>query len=284
MCELLGMSANVPTDLCFSFAGLRQRGGGTGPHRDGWGVVFYEGVGVRAFHDPGASVSSEVAQLLERYPIKSTVAMCHIRQANVGSVALENTHPFIRELNGRYWSFAHNGQLPDYRSPQREDPRYRPVGQTDSEALFCDLLNSLLQSGALALSQSALIDVIVAHCKAFAEQGVFNVILSNGDWLFSFCSTKLAAITRRAPFRPATLRDCEIEVDFKAETSPSDVVSVVATSPLTYDEGWQIMQPGEWRVWDAGELVQQGRVDVPVFAHPKPAHKKGQTPSDALRV
>ena len=41
MCELLGMSANVPTDICFSFTGLVQRGGGTGPHKDGWGITFY---------------------------------------------------------------------------------------------------------------------------------------------------------------------------------------------------------------------------------------------------
>ena len=40
MCELLGMSANVPTDICFSFTGLVQRGGGTGPHKDGWGIRF----------------------------------------------------------------------------------------------------------------------------------------------------------------------------------------------------------------------------------------------------
>ena len=39
MCELLGMSANVPTDICFSFTGLVQRGGGTGPHKDGWGIT-----------------------------------------------------------------------------------------------------------------------------------------------------------------------------------------------------------------------------------------------------
>ena len=45
MCELLGMSANVPTDICFSFTGLVQRGGGTGPHKDGWGITFYEGKG-----------------------------------------------------------------------------------------------------------------------------------------------------------------------------------------------------------------------------------------------
>jgi predicted glutamine amidotransferase len=41
MCELLGMSANIPTDICFSFTGLMQRGGRTGPHRDGWGITFY---------------------------------------------------------------------------------------------------------------------------------------------------------------------------------------------------------------------------------------------------
>jgi predicted glutamine amidotransferase len=40
MCELLGMSANVPTDIVFSFTGLMQRGGRTGPHRDGWGIAF----------------------------------------------------------------------------------------------------------------------------------------------------------------------------------------------------------------------------------------------------
>ena len=52
MCELLGMSANVPTDIVFSFTGLMQRGGGTGPHRDGWGIGFYEGRGLRLFQDP----------------------------------------------------------------------------------------------------------------------------------------------------------------------------------------------------------------------------------------
>lgn len=49
MCELLGMSANVPTDIVFSFTGLMQRGGRTGPHRDGWGIGFYEGRGLRLF-------------------------------------------------------------------------------------------------------------------------------------------------------------------------------------------------------------------------------------------
>ncbi len=48
---IAGMSANVPTDICFSFTGLVQRGGGTGPHKDGWGITFYEGKGCRTFKD-----------------------------------------------------------------------------------------------------------------------------------------------------------------------------------------------------------------------------------------
>ncbi len=114
MCELLGMSANVPTDVVFSLTGLMQRGGRTGPHRDGWGVAFYEGRGLRLFQDPVASCDSEVAKMLQRYQIKSEVVIGHIRHANVGTVSLANTHPFTRELWGQYWCFAHNGQLADF--------------------------------------------------------------------------------------------------------------------------------------------------------------------------
>jgi predicted glutamine amidotransferase len=103
MCELLGMSANVPTDICFSFTGLMQRGGKTGPHRDGWGIAFYEGRGCRTFHDPNPSAESEIARLVQRYAIKSRIVISHIRRANRGRVCLENTHPFTRELWGRHW-------------------------------------------------------------------------------------------------------------------------------------------------------------------------------------
>ena len=79
MCELLGMSADAPTDICFSFAGLMQRGGATGPHKDGWGMVFYEGKGVRSFHDPEPSANSEIANLVCDHPIRAKIVIGHIR-------------------------------------------------------------------------------------------------------------------------------------------------------------------------------------------------------------
>lgn len=46
MCELLGMSANVPTDISFSLSGLIPRGGQTGPHKDGWGSLSMKDLAV----------------------------------------------------------------------------------------------------------------------------------------------------------------------------------------------------------------------------------------------
>lgn len=97
-------------------------------------------------------------------------------------------------------------------------------------------------------------------CAGYRAKGVFNCLLSNGEWLFSFCSTKLAQITRRAPFGPAQLKDAELSVDFTAETTPQDVVAVLATEPLTDNEQWDIHQSGEWTLWRLGECIARGRV------------------------
>lgn len=255
MCELLGMSANTPTDLCFSFTGLTQRGGNTGPHKDGWGVAFYDGKGVRQFHDPAPCATSPIAQLVQNYPIKSETAICHIRQANVGHINLANTHPFVRELWGRYWVFAHNGQLNDFTPASGA---FEPVGDTDSEAIFCDLLNHLRQTLTRDANPTQLACALATRAHDYGARGVFNCLLSNGDWLFSYCSSKLASITRRAPFGAAQLKDADVSVDFSAQTTPTDVVSIIATEPLTADEQWDVYAPGEWRLWRSGEVIARG--------------------------
>ena len=163
----------------------------------------------------------------------------------------------MRELWGRNWCFAHNGQLADF-APAPSF--YRAVGDTDSEAAFCDLLNRVRQAFPEPVTVEMLLPVLVQACAHYRSQGVFNCLLSNGDWLFSFCSTKLAYITRRAPFGPACLTDAELTVDFQAETSPNDVVTVLATAPLTSNEAWTLMRSGEWRLWRRGECIADGSV------------------------
>jgi len=251
MCELLGMSANVPTDICFSFSGLIKRGGETGSHKDGWGIAFYEGKGYRSFHDPIASADSEVAKFIQHYSIKSTQVICHIRKANRGRVCLENTHPFSRELWGQIWSFAHNGQLKGIKKKVLNG--YIPVGTTDSEYAFCWVLGQLRKEFPVKPKSKVKIRNAVENlCREVSSHGVFNVLMSDVDNLYAFCSTKLYWLTRQAPFVEAQLLDADLCVDFKKETSPKDVVTVIATEPLTSNEQWTKMTADEFSVFHLG--------------------------------
>lgn len=129
MCQLLGMNCNTPTDIMFSFEGFRRRGGITDHHADGFGIGFFEGKGVRLFHDDKPSANSPVADLVRAYQIKSENVIAHIRKASQGQTSLANTHPFMREMWGGYWLFAHNGHLIDF-SPNRANfstPSAQPI-------------------------------------------------------------------------------------------------------------------------------------------------------------
>ena len=254
MCQLLGMNCNVPTDIVFSLTGFQQRGGRTDDHGDGWGIAFYEGKGCRLFLDPIAAVHSQVADFVRGYPIRSLNVVAHIRKASRGPVALDNTHPFMRELWGRYWIFAHNGTLENYNPASGY--RYRPVGSTDSEAAFCNLLEGLWRRfGNEAPDYDVLTMEIAAWADRLAEFGAFNFLLCNGERMFAHCSTRLSYVERRAPFTKAQLLDAEVEVDFNDVTASNDRIAVIATLPLTKNEQWSGLSPHEFAVFHQGMRV-----------------------------
>jgi predicted glutamine amidotransferase len=247
------MNCNVPTDICFSFEGFRRRGGGTDVHRDGWGIAFFESRGCRVFIDVQPSADSPVAELVRHYPIRSTNVVAHIRKATQGVVALENTHPFMRELWGRYWIFAHNGNLKEF-APAL-DGGFVPVGNTDSERAFCLILQTLRRAFPDGLpSADDLFDCLRATAAGIASHGEFNFLLSNGDFLVAHCASKLSYLVRQAPFSVAHLKDQDISVDFSEVAGPGDRVAVIATLPLTDNEHWHTLQPGTLAVFRDGEL------------------------------
>ena len=247
MCQLLGMNANTPTDVCFSFAGLARR---ADEHKDGFGIAFFEDRGLRTFVDHHSARASPVADLVKHYPIKSDNVIAHIRKATQGRVALENTHPFVRELWGRYWVLAHNGDLKNFQP--RLHGAFRPVGDTDSERAFCWLMQELAKAHASVPSVAELTATLAELLPSLAAHGTFNLLLSNGQALWAHASTRLHWLQRRHPFRAATLADDELSVDFAALTQPSDRIAVVATEPLTRGEAWVAMVPGELRVFVNG--------------------------------
>jgi predicted glutamine amidotransferase len=255
MCQLLGMNCNVPTDIVFSFTGFATRGGRTDVHNDGWGIAFFEGAGVRHFVDYEAAVASPIAELIKRSPIKSKNVIAHIRKATQGRVTLENCHPFVRELWGRYWVFAHNGDLKDF-APALTGA-FRPVGTTDSEWAFCYLLQELRRRfgdspPALPTLSSALQELTAE----IAGHGPFNMMLSDGSALFAHCSTNLHYIVRQHPFTTAKLSDEDVSVDFSRVTTPNDRVAIIVTAPLTTNETWTQFAQGELKVFVEGAPVR----------------------------
>jgi glutamine amidotransferase len=245
------MNCNVPTDIVFSFTGFAMRGGHTDTHHDGWGIAFFEGAGVRHFVDYQAAIDSPIAELIKRFPIKSKNVIAHIRKATQGEVALENCHPFVRELWGRYWVFAHNGDLKQF-DPVLDGP-FRPVGNTDSELAFCFILQQLrARFGDVAPALQQLRAAISELVESIAAFGPFNMMLSDGSALFVHCSTRLCYLVRQYPFLTAQLSDEDVSVDFSQVTTPNDRVAIIVTEPLTKNESWTEFKPGELKVFVDG--------------------------------
>jgi glutamine amidotransferase len=247
------MECNVPTDIVFSFSGLTLRGGKKGPHKDGWGLALYEGKAVRTFLETSAAANSPLARFLRENPIKTLLAVAHVRQKTRGHVSLANTHPFVRELWGRSFVFAHNGTVRN----AKKNPlgRFRPIGETDSEHAFCALMGGLDRAfSGYPRSPHDLWEAVAEIGGRIGKSGTFNFLLGDGRHLFARCATRLHHIVRKAPFRHATLADEDIVVDFATVTTPKDRVAVVATSPLTRDEVWVQGRPGNLWVFDRGAL------------------------------
>ena len=261
MCQLLGMNCAAPTDITFSFKGFSQRAGITSDHSDGFGIAFFEDKACRLFVDNQSAVVSPIADLVRNYPIKSRNVIAHIRKATQGKITLENSHPFMRELWGRQWIFAHNGDLHNFQP--HLSGRFTPVGSTDSELAFCYLLEQLvLKFGYFEPSLNDIFSLLEEISPKIAEYGTFNFCLSNGQALFSYATTKLHWIVRECPFQYARLVDIDVDIDFSKFTTEEDRVAVITTEPLTQNEIWTAYQPGEMILFRDGKVIKTATTTV----------------------
>jgi glutamine amidotransferase len=160
----------------------------------------------------------------------------------------------MRELWGRYWVFAHNGDLKDFRP--RLHGKFRPVGDTDSEHAFCWLMQELAKSHAGVPAIEELTRTLAELVPQLHRHGTFNMLLSNGQALWAHCSTRLHWTVRAHPFGAAVLADEDLSIDFSEHASPEDRIAVVATEPLTRNEPWCAMAPGQLMTFTGGHGVE----------------------------
>ncbi len=269
MCELFGLCSRIPTRVGFSLDLLARRGGIEGPHRDGWGVAFYQQREVILLREPRPAAESNLVRFIEDYSPPSRLVISHIRLATRGEIALHNTQPFIREMGGHTHSFAHNGDLQiGARRDNRRQHRFRPVGNTDSELVFCELLERLeilwRDCGVGPPPMTDRLQIVAGFAAELRTLGPANFIYADGDLMFAHAHRRTQPDGGIAPPGLHWLERCCDEPLAEAaaagvslETAPQEAV-LVASVPLT-GESWKPMDEGEIAVFQAGRLIHRQR-------------------------
>jgi glutamine amidotransferase len=176
MCRLFGQHAHPGFDpsepLCSAENALRFQ---SHKHPHGWGIGWYRDgvpqrrIGLLAAHHDEAFVAAAKG-------LSAGVVVAHVRDASIGRVIEENTHPFV---HGR-WLFAHNGTLARFKRVKSvrdallaeidPDLRSHVHGETDSERCFHVFLSRLrarvsLDSADLASVRRALAEMTEAVAR-----------------------------------------------------------------------------------------------------------------------
>ena len=248
MCELFAMSSRLPATVSLSLKTLAEHGGGSAPHADGWGIAYYRDNDARLVKDTSAAHDSDWVRFVQSRGLSSTTILSHIRNATRGGVRLQNTHPFARELGGQMHVLAHNGTLNGIHDhPDFALGRYRPIGDTDSEHAFCNLL-ARMENLWLSDNDTPPLAQRLAVFNTFAEQaralGSANILYADGNCLFVQANQRyqqdgstrppgLHILNRRSGAPQETVTGSGISV-----TSDIQTITLLASVPLT-DEDWQ---------------------------------------------
>lgn len=268
MCELFGLSSRLPTRATFCLRKFSGHGALGHTSVDGWGVAFYDlhdVCDVRLYKEPEPAGDSAWLEFIEQRGVVSSRLVSHIRRATRGGLTHSNTQPFARELAGRMHVFAHNGDVGEITPPTEAAPdRFRPVGQTDSEAAFCILMDEL--STLWTSLPDPAVEERFATVERFAETmracGQANFLYSDGEVLFahghrrmqkdgSVAAPGLWWLRRERPADGDDLTDCGVNI---ATSDTEQDIILVASVPIT-DENWQPFDEGQLMALRHGEII-----------------------------
>ncbi len=254
MCELLGLAFNEPISPTLSF---REFGHRCINNPDGWGLAFYPDEAAQIIKEPVKLSESSLFEFIKGYPhIKSKIILSHVRKASQGNISYKNTHPFGRELFHREITFAHNGNLQGYKN--LSTGRFSPIGDTDSEYIFCYLLNCISEEFTDFSWTPKTLSWLQQKFWEINRLGHFSCLMSDGRYLFCYHDIDLynglTFIHRSAPFNNVRLSDEDYEIDLAEEKSLTQHGYIVATKNLT-SEPWEPFSGGELLVIENGDII-----------------------------
>ncbi|MGY5874277.1 MAG: class II glutamine amidotransferase [Candidatus Thorarchaeota archaeon] len=263
MCDLLGMSFNIPATISLD---VFQTHGKENP--DGWGVGYYNEHGLQLIKEPAPATDSTLYDFVESH-MKSKLFLSHVRRTTMGIRSYLNTHPFYRitkigDARTEY-TFAHNGTLQNIEKLKLNS--YQPLGETDSERAFCYILDAISERKIVTWTQDdfAFLNDLLREIND--QSNTFNCLFSDGTHLFCYSDENrhndgLRFVKRDHPFglfdlvrQEEKLGLIEIRsVNVSDVTDPDATGYLIVTEELT-DEDWIDFEGGELVVFRNGAIV-----------------------------
>jgi transglutaminase-like putative cysteine protease/predicted glutamine amidotransferase len=245
---------------------------------DGWGIGWYPGGEPAASvlkepAPPAGSIRSELVRAWEH--LESSLFLLHIRRATWGQLSDANTQPFCRSYGGRDWLLGHSGSL-NHRLEQHEGARFVPVGATDTELIFCELMSWIADHGWKSIGDIDL-EALRAWLDELNDHGSATLVFSDGHDLCVYADRNgegdVYLWNLLPPFDQVVFGDADLEVDLTRRGVKSRKGTIVSTTPLvpaapTPDAAPLRPDPiGDWRLVQPGRLVviRQGAIRAEVL-------------------
>lgn len=236
----------------------------SGSHSYGWGFGWYPGDNQSAMvaKDPAARGTQVLMDALSDWSnFRSTVFFCKVRGADNGYSHTE-TQPFSRSFAGRDWLFMHNGDLDKPELEKLHGRQIRllePLGKTDSELAFCNLL-AKMQEDAGRARHIADIDPALLHTwfLRFDTLGSADMYITDGDSIVCFQgsnSPKQLSYARLQP--PENQGIFESDAAQVLLNDPRDTYRtalIISSSPFSGGK-WTPMTPGQMIIVRRGAIV-----------------------------
>src|SRR5499433_364101 len=258
----------MPNFLAISFEGdlapsfdLRCLAPGRKPP-DGWGIGWYPGSEPAAAvmkepAPPHGSIRSELVRAWEH--LASSLFLLHIRHATWGPVSDANTQPFSRSYGGRDWLLGHSGSL-DHRLPQSAGAPFLPIGSTDTELIFCELLGWVADHKWRTIGE---VDLKALHewFQRLNAHGQSTLAFTDGHDLVVYADRNgngdVFIWELIPPYTRLALGDSDLEVDLTKRGVKSRKGVIVSSTPLEPSpevNGTPVAKP-VWRKLEPGSMV-----------------------------
>lgn len=254
MCKLLVLSGNRESDVKALLELFVKRFGSKNP--DGWGVAFLDTSTnlyfTKKFYHRDLRVLEE-AFFKEIKKMETKSLLAHLRKASIGQKCLENCHPFENYIDGHQFVFMHNGSVWPRRIFESKLVNHKPKSSdpTDSELIFCYILDELEENGVNLNSWQDVVEAIneiVLKIRSESLLTKLNFVLADRNYIYCYNYDELQY--------SAIERDLESNSSNKSQTVDlKDGEIIVCSKPFLENISWHFIPKKTNIVLHNGEIL-----------------------------